>query len=114
MPDNTAESFLITSTEQVITNIRETRDALLNALLNDASLLVFAEEHFNTIALSPIKTEFLKRDLKELRETSLDLVHYSAILREAKEHSLMISSNHPLILTEIFTIFAKHGINKPE
>ncbi len=114
MLENNAESFPIVSTEQVISIIRETRNTLLNALLNDASLMLFAEEHFNTIALSPIKTEFLKRDMKELRDASLDLVHYSAILREAKEHGLMISSNHPLIITEIFTIFAKHGINKPE
>lgn len=114
MPDNHAESAAIISTEQMITTIRETRNALINALLNDASLLAFAEQHFNTIALSPIKIEFIKRDLKELRDSSLDLVHYSALMRESKEQSITISSNHPLLLSEIITIFSKYGVNKPE
>lgn len=114
MPDNRSDSSAIFSTEQTITSIRETRDALLNALLSDAPLLVFAEQHFYTIAISPIKMEFLKRDLKELRDTSLDLVHYAGLLRESKEHGTIISSNHPLILSQIFSIFSKYGIHKPE
>lgn len=114
MPNNRSDSSAITSTEKIITIIRETRNALLNALLIDESLLAFAEIHFNTIALSPIKLQYLKRDLSELRDTSLDLVHYSAIIRASKDQEVSFSSNHPLILNEVFTIFTKYGINKPE
>jgi hypothetical protein len=113
MTNNSSESTL-NSTEQVITAIRKIRDTQIKALLDDATLLTFAETHFSTIALSPIKTEFLKRDLKELTDSSLDLVHYSALVRESKDQGLTISGNHPLFLIEIFTIFAKYGIHKPE
>lgn len=108
MPDNHSDSSAIVSTEKIITTIRETRNALLNALLVDESLLAFAETHFNSITLSPMKLEFLKRDLKELRDQSLDLVHYSAIIRESKEQEPKFSSNHPLILAEVLTIFKKY------
>jgi chorismate-pyruvate lyase len=114
MSGNQAESAARASTEQVINTIRETRNALINALLNDTSLLAFAELHFNTVALSTIKTEFLKRDLAELLDSSLDLVHYSALVRESKQQNIRISSNHPLLLTEIFSIFSKYGVNRPE
>jgi hypothetical protein len=35
-------------------------------------------------------------------------------VRESKDQGLTISGNHPLFLIEIFTIFAKYGIHKPE
>lgn len=98
----------------MITTLQQVRNNQINELLNDINLLSFAETHFNTIALSPIKLEFLKRDLKELQDSPLDLVHYANVLRESKEKSVIVSSNHPLILIEIFTIFSKYGIHKPE
>ncbi|MEQ1585772.1 MAG: hypothetical protein ABL895_07840 [Cyclobacteriaceae bacterium] len=96
-------------TDQVISSIRQIRDTLLTSLLSEATLLFFAEEHFGTIALSPIKIEFLKRDFTELRKHSLDLVFYATLIKESGS-GVPIPSDHPLIIKEVHAIFKKYGL----
>ncbi len=100
-----------TSTEFIISNLRSIRDSKINDLLKtDDSMMSFLEEHYNTIAMSPIKREFLKRDLIELKGTSLDLVHYSSLIKEVKEiGNLLLMEGHPLFNLELKAIFQRHG-----
>lgn len=99
------------STGVIIDNITSMRNDTINSLLkNDNALMAFLEEHFDTIAISPIKQEFLKRDLTELKNSSLDLVHYSSLIKETKETENSVSiEGHSLFHRELRDIFEKYG-----
>jgi len=104
------ESSPLVSIEKMILMIRETRDRQIDALLKDTGLMSFLEEQYETFAISSVKKEFLKRDLKELQNTSLDLAHYSSLIKQMKEATLHVELiNHPLVLQEFKRIFQKYG-----
>jgi hypothetical protein len=95
--------------EERIKCIKKDRDLIIDELLNDLPLMAFLEEHFNTVAVSPIKLDLLKRRLQELKDARLDLVHYSSLVNEM-EASLI---NHPktnrLVMLELKNQFKKLG-----
>jgi len=96
--------------EKIINSVRQTRDSLITELLQDAALKSFLEVQYEIISLSPIKLEFLKRDLMELQRSSLDLAHYSSMIKQMKENNTSLSSDiHPLFHQELKTIFRKYG-----
>jgi len=102
------------STETIISNIWEVRNTYLTKLMNEDRLMAYLEENFNTIAISHVKLEFIKRDLKELRDSSLDLVHYASIIRDTKILGTnSFTPEHPLLEIELNAIFKKYGLAKP-
>lgn len=107
-PDKTAS---VISTELIIENLKSIRDTTVISLLkNDDALMAFLEEHFDTIAISPVKQEFLKRELVELKNSSLDLVHYSSLIKEIKEKGyMMVNKDLPLFNQELKLICEKYG-----
>lgn len=106
-----SKESLETSTEVIIENLRSIRNGTINSLLkNDDSLMAFLEKHFDTIAISPVKREFLKRDLVEIKNSSLDLVHYSSLIKEIKETGNSVAiKGHSLFHLELKVIFEKYG-----
>jgi len=57
-----------------------------------------------------VKAEFLKRDLRELQHSPLDLAHYAALIRQMKEENSSTPEEiHPLFLKELKVIFQKYG-----
>ena len=107
----TAKESSKTSTEFIIKNLRSIRDNKINDLpKTDDLLMSFLEKHYTTFAISSVKREFLKRDLIELKSTSLDLVHYSSIIKEIMETgNLLLIEEHPLFILELKTIFQRYG-----
>src|SRR6478609_11154924 len=96
------------SIELAIQHVKAVRDRVLSRLQQDSELQRFLEEQFEIFGLSAVRTEFLKRDLRELRDTSLDLVHYSSLLKQLKENrALTVDESHSLILMELKKIFEK-------
>jgi predicted oxidoreductase len=94
----------------IIENIRKARDQRVQKLLNDSALMTFLEEHYNTVAVSAVKLEFLKRDLQGILNTSLDLAHYSSLIKRMKEaNTSIVEVNHPLFLLELNSFFKKNG-----
>lgn len=83
--------------DRIIEDIHFTRVALIKSLIQPDGLETYLEDHFDVMALSPIKSEFLKRDLKLLSESKMDLVHYSTLIRKVKE-----SGSLPGLLIEDF------------
>jgi hypothetical protein len=110
--NNAVQESLPVSIENVIDLIRAQRDHAINTLLKKEQLLLsFLETHYDILALSAIKMEFLKRNLRELRDTSLDLVHYASLIKEKKElNNTTIDEKHPLFLKELKATFEKGSI----
>jgi len=62
-----------------------------------------------------VQLEFIKRDLKELRDFSLELVHDASIIRNTKGlGSNSFTTEHPLLEIELNAIFKKYGLAKPD
>lgn len=110
--NNVVQESLPLSIEKIIELIRERRDHSISNLLKKESLLLsFLETHYDIIALSAIKMEFLRRTLRELRDTSLDLVHYASLIRQMKEsNATTIDEKHALFLQELKATFEKGSI----
>ena len=103
------ESSPQVSIDKIILMIRTTRDRQISELIKDSFLMSFLEEHYDTFAISAVKKEFLKRDLKELQNSSLDLAHYSSLIKQMKESPVEIELiNHPLVLQEFKRLFEKY------
>lgn len=103
------EPTLKVSIDQHIDTIRAHRDACLKELLNDSRLMDFLEAHYDVFQISNARKEFLKRDLVDLKNTSLDLVHYAALIRDIKAGTTVAVAGHPLFLGELHAIFKKYG-----
>jgi hypothetical protein len=100
------------STESIITYLHSVRNKrLLELSRHDDALMDLLEELYNTVAISPVKREFMKRDLQELRSSSLDLVHYSSLITEVKRTgNPEIAESSPLFIDEMKQIFKKYGL----
>ncbi len=106
----TFQSDSAVSTEKIIRAIRAVRDQSIDDLLKESSLNSFLETHYDTLFVSQIKLEFMKRSLKELQNSSLDLAHYSSLIRKLKELSTVaLDVNHPLFLNELKSLFERQG-----
>ena len=91
MPDE--ESIVRLSGDNIVELIRERRNDLITKLLNDDQLSLYLKETFDVSEVSKVKREFIKRALKELNQTPVDLSHYGKIILEMrKSGSLLVSS----------------------
>ena len=96
--------------EAIIANIRNSRNQLITSVMTDDGIKIFIETHFDSFEISRVKSEFLKRDLKELQNSQLDLVHYAALIRLMKEQNKEIPiENYPIFMEELKTVFKKYG-----
>jgi hypothetical protein len=73
------------NTDRIIEDIQTRRVTLIKELFVDSRLNLYLAEMYEGQKISQVKSEFLKRDLKQLSESSLDLVHYAMLIRKAKE-----------------------------
>ena len=98
------------STERIIDLVREVRNGLIRDFLQDENLKSYFAEQYNK-DLSQIKLEFLKRDLKELLNSPVDLPHYALLIKQMQELNTasIASSNHELFYKELEGIFKKYN-----
>ena len=100
------------STESIIIYLLTLRNKrLLELSRHDDALMDLLEDLYNTVAISAVKREFMKRDLQELRSSSLDLVHYSSLITEIKKGSdAVVAEKSPVFIDELKQIFKKYGL----
>ncbi len=72
------------SVEKIIDLIRTVRNELITDFLKDDILNNYYQTKFNK-TLSAVKREFFKRDLHELLQSPVDLVHYSKLITYIRE-----------------------------
>lgn len=80
-----ASSLATWNTDRIIEDIQTRRVILIKELYVDQRLDLYLADMYEGQKLSQVKSEFLKRDIKQLSESSLDLVHYATLIRKAKE-----------------------------
>jgi hypothetical protein len=97
------------STEKIIDLIRNLRNDLVKEYLQDDALDGYLERTYNK-KISPIKKEFLKRDLKELLISPVDLVHYSRLITQIKDTGVASLSlgNSDLFYKDLDKILSKY------
>jgi len=97
------------SMDQIISSIREIRNQQIEELKKEPILLAFLEHYYDTLMISDVKKQFLLKDLTELKNSSLDLSHYSSLITHMKEtKSLNVPVSHKLFLSELQNIFQKY------
>jgi hypothetical protein len=96
------------SIEQIIEDLRLQRHACIKELLQDSNLMSFLEAQYDVFQISSVRREFLKRDLLELKDSSLDRVHYASLIKDIKENGSVELQQHPLFLSELREIFKKY------
>ena len=98
------------STERIIDLVREVRNGLIRDFLKDENLKSYFQQQYSK-DLSQIKLEFLKRDLKELHSSPVDLAHYAQLIKQVQEQNTasITSSNHQLFYKELEGIFKRYN-----
>ena len=98
------------STEKIIELVRVTRNNYILEFLEGDAIQQFFSEHYHMPQLSTIKIEFLKRDLKMLLGSSVDLVHYASVIKEIKDSNVLeVAQPHQLFFNREFEgIFKKY------
>ena len=89
------ESIIRFSSENIIEMIRENRNDVIQKLLDDKALTLYLNQIHSLSEVSAVKLEFIKRSLKELILTPVDLSHYAQLILEyRKTGSVFLSSNN--------------------
>lgn len=103
-------TFTFVSTDTHIATIRILRDSRIHELLqHEDKLQLFLEKHCDVIAISPVRKQFLKKDLMELKMSGLDLTHYSSLLKESKASgSVRPDRMDELFILEFQLLFDKY------
>jgi hypothetical protein len=105
--DNTQEKL---SDTQRIEHIRTLRNSLINDFLNDATLIDYFSRQFNNITLNTRRIEFIKKELRDLVNAPVDLVHYAPVLLEMKQKGAasIAEKYEKLFYAELEKIFARY------
>jgi hypothetical protein len=98
------------SIERIIDLVREIRNGLIQDFLVDTTIRKYFREQYDK-ELSQVKTEFLKRDLKELLSSPVDLSHYGLLIKQMQESNTasLTTTHYELFYRELETIFRKYN-----
>lgn len=99
------------SDENIIDLIRNLRNDLIKDFLDERYMKEYFSANFNIRELSNVKIEFIKRSLKELLITPVDLQHYQIIIDQIKttESAALTEGNEQLFYKELESIFKQYA-----
>ena len=106
---NTAQNETNLSIEKIIDLIRNFRNDLVKDLLRADSFEKYFTENFNK-ELSPVKKEFIRKELKELLILPVDLVHYAKLITHLRSinSASVTEENKRFFNDEVAAIFRKY------
>ena len=96
--------------ENVIELVRKLRNDLIKDFLDERLLKEYILTHFNVRELSPVKIEFIKRDLKELLIAPVNTQHYEPLITQIKQTDSAALSDHneQFFFKELEMIFKRY------
>jgi hypothetical protein len=94
----------------VVDKIRNLRNELVKDFLDDRFLLEYLQTRYNQIDISRVKIEFIRKDLKQLLISPVDLQHYKAIIEDfrANESFSLSEGNESYFYKEVESVLKKH------
>jgi hypothetical protein len=99
------------SEENILELIRRLRNDLVKDFLDERNLKNYFAENFNQRELSPVKIEFIKKDLKEMLIAPVDIDHYTSLITQIRESNSasLTEGNDALFYKDISKIFKKYN-----
>jgi len=90
--------------------ILKVRNDLLKDFLDERFLQDYVREQFNIRELSAIRIEFIKKDLKELLSTAIDMPHYASLITRIRETDTasLSEGNDQLFYAEVEQVLKRH------
>ena len=98
------------SMDRIIDLVRGVSDSLISDFLVEGNVRSYFLEQFGK-ELSKVKAEFLKRDLKDLQNSPIDLSHYGSLIKQIQNlNSASLATTHKdLFYKELERIFSKYN-----
>jgi hypothetical protein len=99
------------SQEHTLEIVRNLRNDLIKDFLDERNLIRYFSERFNIHELTPVKIEFLKKDLKQMLISPVDIEHYKELIRQINETtSASITEKHEeLFMKDVEKILKKYN-----
>lgn len=99
------------SEENILELIRRLRNDLIKDFLDERNLKNYFAENFNHRELSPVKIEFIKKDLKEMLIAPVDITHYDPLITQIRESNSasLTEGNDELFYKDIAKVFKKYN-----
>jgi hypothetical protein len=99
------------SDESIIDLIRKLRNDLIKDFLDERHMKAYFATNFNVREISAIKIEFIKKALKELLISPVDVTHYQPIIEQIKttETASLSEGNEQLFYKELEYLFKQYA-----
>lgn len=96
--------------DRILELVRKLRNDLIKDFLDERHLKAYLATHFGVNDLSNIKIEFIKKDLKELLISPVNISHYQGLISQIREtdSAALSESNEPLFYKELELIFKRY------
>jgi hypothetical protein len=90
--------------------ILKVRNDLLKDFLDDRFLKTYVNEQFKIKELSHICVEFIRKDLKELLQTPVDMNHYRSLVTHIRETDTasLSEGNEQLFYADVEKVLKRH------
>jgi hypothetical protein len=98
------------SMESIIEKVRDSRNDLIKELLRDGKIQAYFMTTYNN-SVSPVKVEFIRRELKSLSMTPVDLIHYAALIKAVRKTNDFnsVSTDNQIFYQEFEAIFRRYN-----
>jgi hypothetical protein len=90
--------------------VRNLRNDLIKDFLDERYLKEYMDTHYRIRELSNIKIEFIKKDLKELLISPVNLSHYEPLISQIRDtdSAALTEHNEQLFYRELENLFKRH------
>jgi hypothetical protein len=96
--------------ERIIDLVRKLRNDLIKDFLDERHLKEYVEQQFRVRELSAIKVEFIKKALKELMISPVNVTHYAPLINQIRltDSAALAEANEQLFYREIENILKEY------
>lgn len=103
-------SVLPSASIDIIDIIRKLRNDLIKDFLDERNLIAYLSVQYKSIELSAVKLQFIKKDLKELLITPVDIAWYKPIIADFQEtgSAALTEGNEKLFYRELENVLQKY------
>jgi hypothetical protein len=96
--------------ESILDLVRKLRNDLIKDFLDERFLKQYLDDQFRVKELSNVKIEFIKKDLKELLISPVNISHYEGLINQIRttDSAAITETNEKLFYKELEKVFKKY------